>query len=242
MAFKAAILVPPCRKVCKDQGRDCLIGGHGDRRGSQPWSHVLNCWRACNKHYHSSLPQTNWIKISGAGAWASGFLKLSRCLWAQPGLRINVETKAMAAKRREEIRWKHNGWGNLSNCGETVWRQTKEPVGIEGDWRRVCRLQVSYVRAICCCKHLDLYNCLKWKDSFLLGLNIITMVIIGIMWMLKFTYFKKLGALQTSSILAFSSIYMVMLCLIHIGGKFKTQSESIIHDCTLIGWKEIFIH
>ena len=68
------------------------------------------------------------------------------------------------------------------------------------------------------------------------------MVIIGIMWMLKFTYFKKLGALQTSSILAFSSIYMVMLCLIHIGGKFKTQSESIIHDCTLIGWKEIFIH
>ena len=129
MAFKAAILVPPCRKVCKDQGRDCLIGGHGDRHGSQPWSHVLNCWRACNKHYHSSLPQTNWIKISGAGAWASGFLKLSRCLWAQPGLRINVETKAMAAKRREEIRWKHNGWGNLSNCGETVWRQTKEPVG-----------------------------------------------------------------------------------------------------------------
>ena len=29
MTFKAAILVPPCRKVCKDQGRDCLMEAMG---------------------------------------------------------------------------------------------------------------------------------------------------------------------------------------------------------------------
>ena len=160
ITFKAAILAHQNGKSLQGPKKGLSDEEMDDRVDSQPWSHIFISWRACNKHYRPSLPQTNWIRIFGAGTWTSGFLKLSRCLCVQPGLRVNVETKEMAAKRREEVGWRHKGWGNMLKCGEVVWRQPEAPVGRETlkvticQW--ICRLQVSYIRKIYSCKCLDL--------------------------------------------------------------------------------------